>query len=175
MKELWKLNQALFTECKKLFSLSRYFRSKFQKYKGFYGKFELQMLISRNHENLCLRLMEHAGKVIFGQVGDLLVYFRRKVPDFRFLNFGAFMVQNRATFGNFSQICPISDHKCPKNQKIENRGLYVWNTPKDLQLGQKSPFQHVPLALNIDFHDFEISAFEVEISHRNPYIFETSI
>ena len=34
------------------------------------------------NENLCLRLMEHAGKVIFGQVGDLLVYFRLKVPDF---------------------------------------------------------------------------------------------
>ena len=56
------------------------------------------MLISLNHENLCLRLMEHAGKVIFGQIGDLLMYFRCKVPDF--LIFGAFIVQNRANLGN---------------------------------------------------------------------------
>ena len=67
------MNQMLFTELKNLFPFSRYSIFKFQKYKGFYGKFELQMLISRNHVNLCLRLMEHAGKVIFGQVGDLLV------------------------------------------------------------------------------------------------------
>ena len=68
----------LLTELKK-FPFSRYPIFKFQKYKGFYnGKFELQMLISPNQ---CLRLMEH-DEAIFGQVGDLYVYFRRKVPDF---------------------------------------------------------------------------------------------
>ena len=151
MKELWKLNQALFTECKKLFSLSRYFRSKFQKYKGFYGKFELQMLISRNHKNLCLRLMEYGGKVIFGQVGDLLVYFRRKVPDFRFLNFGAFMVQNRATFGNFSQICPISDHKCPKNKKIEKSATLRLKYTKKCPTSPKITFTACSISLKHRF------------------------
>ena len=58
--------------------------------------------------------MEHAGKVIFGQVGELLVYFRRKVPDFRYFDFW---------------------------------GIY----------GPKS------------------GKFEVQISHRNPYIFEISV
>ena len=110
MKVLRKLNQALFTECKKLFSLPRYFRQKYKvfygkykgfygKYKGFYGKFELQMLISRNHENLCLRLMEHAGKVIFGQVGELLVYFRRKVSDFRYFDFWGIYGPKSGKFG----------------------------------------------------------------------------
>ena len=106
MKVLRKLNQARFTECKKLFSLPRYFRQKFQKYKGFYGKFELQMLISRNHENLCLRLMEHAGKVIFGQVGELLVYFRRKVPDFRYFDFWGIYGPKSGKFGRNYQKLP---------------------------------------------------------------------
>ena len=57
--------------------------------------------------------MEHAAKVIFGQ--DLLMYFRRKVPDF--LIFEAFMVQNRVNLGKIHKICPILDHKCPKLKK----------------------------------------------------------
>ena len=73
IKDFIATNQMLFTELKNLFPFSRYSIFKFQIYRGFYGKVELQMLISRNHANLCLRLMEHAGKVIFGQVGDLLV------------------------------------------------------------------------------------------------------
>ena len=106
MKVLRKLNQVLCTECKKIFSLSRYFRSKFKKYKGFYRKFELQMLISRNHENLCLRLMEHAGKVILGQVGDLLVSFRRKVPDFLFFDFWGIYGPKSGKFGENSPNLP---------------------------------------------------------------------
>ena len=103
MKVLRKLDQPLFTECKKLFPLSRYLRSKFQKYKGFYGKFQLQMAISRNHENLCLRRMKHAGKVIFGQVGDILVSFKRKVPDFRFFDFLRFYGPKSVKFEENSQ------------------------------------------------------------------------
>ena len=137
MKDPINTNQMLFfTELKNLFLL-RYFRQKFQKYKGFYGKFQLQMLISRNHENLCLRLMEHAGKVIFGQVGDLLVYFRRKVPDFRFFDFwgiydmkwGKFWknYQNLPKFARFWNInapkiskSKIGDFTSEIHQKISN-------------------------------------------------------
>jgi len=43
--------------------------------------------------------MEHAGKVISGQVGDLLVYFRGKVPDFRFFDFWAIYGPKSGKFG----------------------------------------------------------------------------
>ena len=110
--------------------------------------------------------MEHAGKVISGQVGDLLVYFRRKVPDFsifweKFPKFVRVWTINAPKI----KISKIGDFTSEIHQKFSNL----------LQLGQKSPLQHVPLALNIDFRDFEISAFEVQISHRNPYIFEISV
>ena len=157
------MNQMLFTELKNIFLFSRYSIFKFQKYKGFYGKFELQMLISRNHENVCLMLMEHAGKVIFGQVGDLLLYFRRKVPDFLFFYFWGIHGPKSGKFGKNSQ-------NLPKLARFWTINFTSEIHPKIPNLA--IPFQHVPLALNIDFRDFEISAFEVQISHRNPYISE---
>ena len=50
------------------------------------------MLISRNHENLCLRLMEHAGKVIFGQGFPQIC----PILDHKNIFFGTFL-RNRRT------------------------------------------------------------------------------
>ena len=49
--------------------------------------------------------MAHTGKVIFGQIGDLLVYFRRKVSDFQFFYFWGIYGQKSGKFGVSGKSC----------------------------------------------------------------------
>ena len=57
----------LFTEFKNLFSFSRYFDSKFWKYKGLTIGSELQMRFLGNHTKCINSLRNWARKLIFGQ------------------------------------------------------------------------------------------------------------
>ena len=79
-----------------------------------------------NYKNLCLRLLGHAGMVIFGQVWEILI--RCKVSNNCFFNFLAFydkkcgkFVKNGEKNGIFYQF----RGKTLKNEKIRTLGPYL--------------------------------------------------